>query len=128
MKGDKANATAYQEQIRRCEHQQTQYKQIKAEIKEAKQKAKELRGQLLGRMDEARQALTPKEETDLVLTVARSELADELEGYVDAHRQRVIEAVETWWDKYQTTMQDIKGRREETTAKLDGFLDDIGYT
>jgi hypothetical protein len=24
-------------------------------------------------------------------------------------------------------MQDIKGRREETTEKLDGFLGDMGY-
>jgi hypothetical protein len=25
-------------------------------------------------------------------------------------------------------MQDIKGRREQTTEKLDGFLDQLGYT
>jgi type I restriction enzyme M protein len=78
-------------------------------------------------MDEAREALTPDEEAALVLTVARTELADELEGYVDAHRQRLVAAFENWWDKYHTTMQDIKGRREETTEKLDGFLGDMGY-
>jgi type I restriction enzyme M protein len=89
MKDDTAQATAYQEQIRACERQQTQYEQIKVEIKEAKQKAKDLRSQLLDRMDEAREALTPDEEAALVLTVARTELADELEGYVDAHRQRL---------------------------------------
>jgi type I restriction enzyme M protein len=127
MKGDTAQAAAYQEQIRACEKQQTQYKQIKAEIKEAKQKAKDLRSQLLDRMDDARDALTPDEEADLVLTVARTELADELEGYVDAHRQRVVAAFENWWDKYHTTMQDIKGRREETTEKLSNYLEVMGY-
>jgi type I restriction enzyme M protein len=127
MKGDTAQATAYQEDIRKCEKQQTQYQQIKAEIKEAKQKAKDLRSQLLDRMDDAREALTPDEEANLVLTVARTELADELEGYVDAHRQRVVAAFENWWEKYHTTMQDIKGRREETTKKLNDYLEVMGY-
>jgi type I restriction enzyme M protein len=78
-------------------------------------------------MYEAREALTPDEEADLVLTVARTELADELEGYADAHRQRVVAAFENWWEKYQTTMQDLKGRREETTEKLDDYLEVMGY-
>jgi type I restriction enzyme M protein len=38
-----------------------------------------------------------------------------------------VAAFENWWDKYHTTMQDIKGRREETTAKLDDYLEVMGY-
>jgi len=34
---------------------------------------------------------------------------------------------ETWWDKYRTRMQDINARREATTAKLNAYLDQMGY-
>lgn len=128
MQEDTANAANYQAEIKRCERQLAQYKQIKGEVKTAKNKVEDLRSQLLDRLDPARDALTPEEETDLVLTVARTDLADELQGYVDTHRQRVVAVFENWWDKYSTTMQDIKGRREQTTEKLDGFLDQLGYT
>ena len=127
MQDDTANAADYQAEIKRCERQLAQYKQIKGEVKTAKNKVKDLRGQLLDRLSPARDVLTPEEETDLVLTVARTELADELRGYVDTHRQRVVAMFENWWDKYHTTMQDIKARREETTDKLDHYLEVMGY-
>jgi len=97
-------------------------------VKTFRNKVKDLRGQLMNRLGPARDALTPEEETDLVLTVARTELAGELQGYVDAHRRRVVAAFENWWDKYRTTMQDIKGQRGKTTETLDAYLDQMGYT
>jgi type I restriction enzyme M protein len=127
MQNDTANAADYQAEIKHCERQLTQYKQIKGEVKTAKNKVKDLRGQLLDRLGPARDALTTEEEIDLVLTVARTELADELQGYVDTHRQRVVSMFKDWWDKYRTTMQDIKGRREQTTEKLDHYLEVMGY-
>ena len=128
MKEDMANAAEHQAEIDTCERQLSEYKQIKGEVKTFKNKVKDLRGQLLNRLGPARDALTPEEETDLVLTVARTELAGELQGYVDAHRRRVVAAFENWWDKYRTTMQDIKGQREKTTETLDSYLDQMGYT
>jgi type I restriction enzyme M protein len=127
MQEDTANAAEYQAKIDTCERQLAQYKQITGEVKTFKNKVKDLRGQLLDRLGPARNALTPEEETDLVLTVARTELADELRGYMDAHRQRVVAAFENWWDKYHTTMQDIKGRRRKTTETLDSYLNQMGY-
>jgi hypothetical protein len=38
-----------------------------------------------------------------------------------------VTAFENWWGKYHTTMQDIKGRREETTEKLGNYLEVMGY-
>lgn len=39
----------------------------------------------------------------------------------------MVAGFENWWDKYQTTIQDIKGRREETTEKLGHYLEVMGY-
>ncbi|PEN12964.1 restriction endonuclease subunit M [Longibacter salinarum] len=127
MKENPSRAADLQAAIKHCKKQQAQYKAIKAEIKEAKKTVKQLRGELLERLEAARKALDTEAEQVLVLTVARTVLADELSSYVDVHRQRVVAAFETWWDKYRTTMQDIKARREQTTAKLDGYLDAMGY-
>jgi type I restriction enzyme M protein len=62
-----------------------------------------------------------------VLTVARAELERELRGYVDAHRQQVVAAIENWWDKYRTTMQDLDAERAETTQQLEHHLEVMGY-
>ncbi|NBC30145.1 MAG: hypothetical protein GVY29_09180, partial [Spirochaetes bacterium] len=127
MKDDPSRAADLQAAIKHCEKQQAQYKAIKAEINAAKDEVKALRGELSERLEAARDALDADAEQALVLTVARTELADELSGYVDSHRQRVVATFGTWWDKYRTTMQDIKARREQMTAKLDQYLDVMGY-
>jgi type I restriction enzyme M protein len=113
--------------IKHCKRQLEQYDAIKREVVDAKKAIKKLRTQLLDRLHETRESLTDEEEKTLVLDVVHAELEQELSGYVDAHRQRVVAAFETWWDKYHTTMQDIKSRREQTTAKLDDYLDQMGY-
>jgi type I restriction enzyme M protein len=120
-------AVDYEAERTEAKRQLKRYKQIKTDIKAAKKDAKALRGELLDRLDEARASLTAEEEQALVLTVARAELERELRGYVDAHRRQVVAAIENWWDKYRTTMQDIKAERVETTRQLDQHLEVMGY-
>ena len=127
MQEDSKRAADYQAEKKEAERQLKQYDQIKKQLKAAKKDAKTLRGELLDRLDVARAALSPEEEGRVTLTVARAELEDELTGYVDDHRQQVVQAIENWWRKYRTTMQDIKSEREQTTAKLDQYLEVMGY-
>ena len=35
--------------------------------------------------------------------------------------------VEIWWDKYRVTFRDIVKERDEAAAKLDQFLEGLGY-
>ena len=59
----------------------------------------------MAKLTAARALLSPDEDREMVLRIARSDLSDHLHAYVDKHRQRVIAAVQNWWGKYATTMQ-----------------------
>ena len=48
-------------------------------------------------------------------------------GYIAAHRQKVVAAVENEWDKYRVTMRDIEEARDAAKVRLDTFLRDLGY-
>jgi type I restriction enzyme M protein len=44
-----------------------------------------------------------------------------------AHRQKAVAAVENEWDKYRVTLRHIDGERDAAKARLDGFLEELGY-
>ena len=47
--------------------------------------------------------------------------------YVADHRQQVVAAFESWWDKYRVTLTSIEQERDAAAAKLRGFLVELGY-
>jgi len=75
----------------------------------------------------ARAALVEPSARDLVLGILRSDLDLILGRYVASHRQEVVAAFETWWDKYRVTLTSIEGERDAAAEKLNGFLGGLGY-
>lgn len=57
----------------------------------------------------------------------RSDLLTQLEHYVAEHRQWVIVAVETWWDKYKVTLGEIEQKEEALEQELSELLKGLGY-
>jgi type I restriction enzyme M protein len=55
------------------------------------------------------------------------DLLAEAQDRIGRHRKLVISAFETWWDKYQTPLSTIEADRDAATAKLAGFLRELGY-
>ncbi len=106
---------------------EAEIKALKKQLTATKKQLKQLKAQLAQRLTEAHLALTPEEAEQLVLDIARDDLARQLERYVTAHRQTVIAAVENWWDKYKVTAREIEAERDAAKAKLEGFLKELGY-
>ncbi len=79
------------------------------------------------KLKEARMALTEPTARELVLGILRSDLDTILARYVASHRQEVVAAFETWWDKYRVTLTSIEQERDAAAAKLRGFLGGLGY-
>ncbi|MBN2196979.1 MAG: N-6 DNA methylase, partial [Polyangiaceae bacterium] len=79
------------------------------------------------RLRQARKELGEAGARDLVLGILRAELDAILERYVVDHRQRVVAAFETWWDKYRTTLAEIEEERDAAAERLRGFLGALGY-
>ncbi len=106
---------------------EAEIKALKKELTASKKQIKQLKAQLAQRLTEAHLALSPEEAEQLVIDIARDDLAEQLKRYVTAHRQAVIAAVENWWGKYKVTAREIEGERDGAKEKLDGFLGELGY-
>ncbi|MDH6100193.1 hypothetical protein NWP21_15375 [Anabaenopsis sp. FSS-46] len=61
------------------------------------------------------------------LDIAKDDLENQLNRYVNAHRQQVISSLENWWDKYRVTLRDIEAKRDDAAKRLDGFLRGLEY-
>jgi type I restriction enzyme M protein len=79
------------------------------------------------KLKEARTALLEPGARDLVLGILRSDLDAILKRYVTSHRQEVVAAFETWWEKYRVTLTSIEEERDAAAEKLRGFLGGLGY-
>jgi type I restriction enzyme M protein len=102
-------------------------KKLKAELGALKKQAKTLDAAFADRLCEAQAQLSNDEATTLVLGILRHDLDVIRARYVDAHRQQIISALETWWEKYRVTLTSIEGDRDAAAATLKGFLAGLGY-
>jgi len=100
---------------------------LKKQLASAKRALKTKQEDFTVKLKEARAALAEPTARDLVLGILRSDLDAILTRYVASHRQEVIAAFETWWDKYRVTLTSIEQERDAAAAKLRGFLGGLGY-
>jgi type I restriction enzyme M protein len=105
----------------------SRYVETKKMLAASRKKKKELEGAIVKRLVEARAALSPDEDRDIVLDLVRAEIAAHLESYVFKQRQRITEIVWNWWDKYATSIDIIKGKRDSSSSSLDELLRGLGY-
>jgi type I restriction enzyme M protein len=102
-------------------------KDIKGELRELRRDRRELKAQLLDKLDAAIQELSSKDKRNVVHDLLRDDIATELKSYVDAHRRRIVEVVQTWWDKYHVPLKHIERERAEATETIDTYIDEMGY-
>jgi type I restriction enzyme M protein len=100
---------------------------LKKELTAAKNKVKSLELEFVVKLMEARGQLSSDEEQTLVLRIAQSDLRQQMDAYVDKHRQLVDALLETWWDKYAVPLSAIEAQRSATTTTLARFLRELGY-
>lgn len=79
------------------------------------------------RLFRARRALDSKGERRVVLDLLRDDLAAKLNGHVLRRRRELVDTYEVWESKYAVSLREIRTQREQSAAKLDGFLKELGY-
>jgi len=102
-------------------------KQIKADVAGIKKKLKALEGTFVKQLETARAGIDEDGARKLVLGLMREALDAIWVRYVATHRQEVIAAFESWWDKYRVTLANIEEERDAAAEKLRGFLKGLGY-
>jgi type I restriction enzyme M protein len=100
---------------------------LKKQLTTVKKQQKAMQQEFITKLGKARAELTAMQERDLVLRLAKDDVAVHLDSYVTAHRQQIISAIENWWDKYAIPLHQIEAERDAATNKLVGFLKELGY-
>jgi type I restriction enzyme M protein len=102
-------------------------KRLKADLTMVKKRQRELRTRFIATLEKARADLTDEKEQDLVMRIWYADLTAHLEGYVTAHRQKLANALEIWWDKYSVSLADLEAQRDTASARLATLLEELGY-
>ena len=102
-------------------------KVLRADLRTRRTELRALQGELLERLEVARAALDPEEAQALVLGIERERLEAELGRYAAARRQEAVAAVENWWGKYHVSLREIEAERDMAVARLEGFVEELGY-
>ena len=100
---------------------------LKRDLTGVKKQQKVMEQEFITKLDKARAELTATQEHELVLRLAKNDVAAHLDGYVSTHRQQVVATLENWWDKYAVPLHQIEAERDAVTTELVSFLKELGY-
>jgi type I restriction enzyme M protein len=100
---------------------------FKKDLVGIKKQQKAIQHEFITKLGKARAELTAPQERDLVLRLAKNDVVGHLDAYVATGRQRVITALENWWEKYAVPLPQIEAERDAATAKLAECLKVLGY-
>ncbi len=95
-------------------------KDLKAGIRKVENKMDELVAQ-------AREKITEEEAKKLILQRFHKELLATYDDYLRQYLRGFIAAVDTLWDKYAVTLNDILSDRDREAEQLNEFLVELGY-
>jgi type I restriction enzyme M protein len=101
--------------------------EMRRERRRVRKERRALENAFLERLVDARAEVGPEEARELVLEIERERLEEELERYATEKRQALIEALETWWDKYRVSLRELEAERGEARARLGGYVEELGY-
>jgi type I restriction enzyme M protein len=100
---------------------------LKKQLTVVKKQQKAMQQEFITKLGKARAELTAAQEHNLVLRLAKNDVAAHLDAYVTAHRAQIIAALESWWDKYAAPLHQIEAERDAATIRLTSFFKDLGY-
>jgi type I restriction enzyme M protein len=127
IKGATASDEEDEEEEAEEQLSETEVKALKKELSAVKKKLKSKEGNFTKRLKEARAALDEDGAKELALGILRADLDAILGRYVADHRQEIVAAFESWWEKYRTTLTSIEEERDAAAGRLRGFLEGLGY-
>jgi type I restriction enzyme M protein len=109
------------------QHSEEQLAALKKQLGTTKRALKAKQDDFAHKLKAARAELQEPGARELVLGILKADLDAILGRYVGAHRQEIVAAFETWWDKYRVTLTSIEEERDAVAEKLRGFLAELGY-
>jgi type I restriction enzyme M protein len=95
-------------------------RQLKAEIRATEKRRDDL-------VTAARAKISPDEAKTVILALLRRVLFETYDAYLRADSRQLLAALENLHAKYAVTAKDILKKRDDAAAKLNAFLEELGY-
>jgi type I restriction enzyme M protein len=105
----------------------SEIKQLKSKLGATRKQLKSEKAAFAQRLSAASDALDNQVARAIVLDALKDDVVRESDQRVSRHRREITSAFETWWAKYQVTLEALELQRAEAAVKLTGFLKDLGY-
>ncbi|MGK5446853.1 N-6 DNA methylase [Streptomyces radiopugnans] len=74
-----------------------------------------------------RRNLTDDLEKEAVTSILRNKLLSSMQGYISILRSEVGKSYKSWEDKYESSLQDIKGEHSRAVSQFERLLEELGY-
>ncbi|AZI58889.1 SAM-dependent DNA methyltransferase [Nakamurella antarctica] len=100
---------------------------LKKQLTTARKNLKSETAAFADKLNASGQTLDDSAAQTLVLDLFRTELLNVADQRVTRHRQVIVDAFETWWNKYRVTLASLEHERDTAAQKLAGFLKELGY-
>ncbi|MBW4780339.1 type I restriction-modification system subunit M [Rhodococcus fascians] len=100
---------------------------LKTQLTTARKQLKSDAAAFAEKLSAASNTLDDTSAQTLVLNLFQKDLMIVADQRITRHRRSVIDAFETWWDKYQVTLASLEGERDAAAEKLAGFFKELGY-
>jgi type I restriction enzyme M protein len=113
-------AAAVEARLARHKALEDEAKRLKADLRATEKKQDEL-------VEAAREKIDRDEARKVIIERLHRLLVQTYESYLRADQRACLAALENLHAKYATTATDIEQRRNAATAKLKGFLEELGY-
>ncbi|GAB4181359.1 MAG: N-6 DNA methylase [Wenzhouxiangellaceae bacterium] len=111
---------AHEGRLERHKGLEDEARQIKADLRATEKRQEDL-------VQAAREKIKRSEARQVILDRLHRLLVRTYESYLRADQRTCLAALENLHAKYATTATDIEQRRNMATAKLKGFLEELGY-
>lgn len=102
-------------------------RKLRSQLTVAKRQLKMDKAEFANELAAAGQRLDATSARRLVLTAFENDLLAEGDARMSRHRELVILAFETWWDKYQKPLPELIRERDAAAIRVASYLKDLGY-
>ena len=120
-------ATGLTARIAEEEKRITRHVELVAELKTCKKIIKEIKEKKEKLVEEARKKIDEAEAKKLILARWERTLYATVEEYLFQYSRSLRSKLENLWEKYHQPMHSILKKRDEASAKLAGYLKELGY-
>lgn len=100
---------------------------LENELKDCRKKIREIEMSKEALADQARERISDEDARRLITQRWLATLHQNIAVYLDAHARDLQQRIETLYDKYSITLNNLLAERDNATKELDVYLKELGY-